>query len=407
MESGIYCIANGKLYLCRGGTAEEIRSGVLAAYLDRVRDSAQRNEWKHTGEGAVFREAYIPGADAESRLAAVFSRVYCAAEYGDALIYSISIDRTCGIYRKSGGSGQEGIVLSNGESACREFDIFCGRMAVSSAFAGECHIGVMEMGTTDCRMWTEGHCRDTAPVWSRAERDVIFYCSVGLAENAAQEPENPVQSTVQMFAGAAPSAARSPSAIMKLHIGTGALDEVLADDHWDYLSPQSTADGALYYIRRPYRTESGTSPLGCLGDIVLLPFRLIRALFGFLNVFSAKYSGKTLSKTAGVKQRDEEKLFIDGNLIHAEAELRANRSRGDKNPGIIPHSWELRRRMPDGTDELIRRGVMAYRAEDDGTVYISNGSAVLRIAPDGAEEKVLALGQVSFIRNLQFGEEKQ
>ena len=132
---------------------------------------------------------------------------------------------------------------------------------------------------------------------------------------------------------------------------------------------------------------------------------LLRALFGFLNVFSSKYSGKTLSKSAGVKQRNEEKLFIDGNLIHAEAELRANRSRGDRNPGIIPHTWELRCRRPDGTDELIRRGVMAYRTEDDGTVYISNGSAILRISPDGAEEKLSALGQVSFGKALRFGEE--
>ena len=71
MKREFICIADGKLYICRDGKPEEMRSGVLEAYLRQVRDSAQRNEWKTSGEGAKFREAYVPGADAESRVAAV------------------------------------------------------------------------------------------------------------------------------------------------------------------------------------------------------------------------------------------------------------------------------------------------------------------------------------------------
>ena len=131
----------------------------------------------------------------------------------------------------------------------------------------------------------------------------------------------------------------------------------------------------------------------------MLPFRLVGALFGFLNVFTAKYSGKTLSKSAGTKARNEEKMFIDGNLINAEEELRANRSRGEQNPGIIPHSWELRCRRADGEDVLIRRGAAAYRVDEaSGEILFSNGSAVIRITPDGKEEKILTAEKVTFIR---------
>lgn len=404
MKREFICIADGKLYICRDGKPEEMRSGVLEAYLHQVRDSAQRNEWKTSGEGAKFREAYVPGADAESRVAAVSSRIHCAAADGDALLYSLSIDRTTGIYRRTEDSPSEGIVISSGDYAYREFDVYRGRMAVSASFAGESHIGVMPMGTTDCVIYTEGHCWDSRPVWSRTHPSRIYYCSAGLPENTQQEessrPPDMSQMVTQMFTAAAP-VSKGPGAVMLLDTEAGTLDEVLADDRYDFLQPQSMPDGSLYYIRRPYRSEPGTNPLGCLGDLLLLPVRLLGALFGFLNVFTAKYSGKTLSRSTGTKHRDEGKMRIDGNLIDAEAELRANRSRGEENPGIIPHSWELRCLRPNGEDVLIHRGVLSYCADEEtGAILLSNGSAVLALTPDGKEEKLLDFPRISFLRSL-------
>ena len=404
MERNFYYIAQGKLHAYKNGAAREVSSGVLDAYLRRVKDSAQRNEWKHTGEGAMFREAYVPGADVESRVAGVMSKVHCAAEYGDSLIYSLSIDRTTGIYRQFAESSSEGIVLSGGNFAYQDFDVLGDCCAVSAGFAGESHIGVLRIGTTDCRIYTEGHCWDSQPVWSKTEPDTIFFCSAGLAETPNQEersqrPMDMSQMATRMFTSAAQAVTRGPSAIMKLDVSRDTLDEWIADDTHDYIRPQSMADGSLYYIRRPYTADNGTSMWGCLGEIVMLPVRILGALFGFLNVFSAKYSGKTLSKSVGVKNRDEEKLFIEGNLISAEAELRANRNRGEQNPGIIPHSWELHCRKRNGDDVLVRRGVVAYRVDDQtGDIMFSNGSAILNLSPDGKEEIILSADQVTFIR---------
>jgi hypothetical protein len=138
--------------------------------------------------------------------------------------------------------------------------------------------------------------------------------------------------------------------------------------------------------------------MGCLGDILLFPFRMIGAIFGFFNFFSIKYSGTPLSKRGSVKSKDEEKLFIDGNLISADAEYKKNKENGDKIPGIIPRSWELRRLYPDGRDVLVKRGVVAYRVDDDTeNIFYSNGSAVVMIDPDGKEEKVSDAKRVTFI----------
>lgn len=405
MGLSFYYIASGKLYSYKDGKHTEIRSGVLDSYIYKVRDSAGRNEWKYSGEGANFRGAYTPGADAESRVAAVTSRVYCAEKCGEDLIYSLAIDRSTGIYHVPANGGAEGIVISSADSAYYDFNIKNGRMTVTSAFAGESHIGVLTMGSTNCQIYTEGHTWDSRPVWSATDDNKIYFCCAGLPiedsgeEHRTHQPDY-TELVTQMFTSSAPTTQRGPSSICLLDISNGTMDDVLSDEKYDFTSPQSMPDGSLYYIRRPYAHDNGGgSALGCLGETLLLPIRLFGALFGFLNVFSAKYSGKTLSKTVGAKNRDEAKLFIDGNLINAEAELRANRTRQDENPGIIPHTWELRRHEANGEDTLIRRGVAAYRVdEESGDILISNGSAILRRTRDGKEEKLSDTAKVTFIR---------
>jgi hypothetical protein len=116
-----------------------------------------------------------------------------------------------------------------------------------------------------------------------------------------------------------------------------------------------------------------------------------------LNVFSATYSGKTLTKGSNVKNKDKKQTFIDGNLINAEKELKDNQRRGDKYPGIIPHSWELHRRDSFGNDIIIKKGVLAYKVLEDGKILVSNGSSIILITSDGKEEKILSATKVSFI----------
>ena len=91
-------------------------------------------------------------------------------------------------------------------------------------------------------------------------------------------------------------------------------------------------------------------------------------------------------------------MFIDGNLINAERELKNNAKRGDKNPGIIPRSWELRRLATNGEDSLVRAGVTAFRVDEaTGDILFSNGSAVLKLDKNGKEERIVKADKVTFI----------
>lgn len=401
MSGSFYYLANGKMYKYADGSTAEIESEVLSSYYRKVRESAERNEWKYTGTGAEFTGTYRPGASAEDSIRAVQSFVHCIGEHRGDVIYSIDIDRTSGIYRKKQGESGEGVVLSSATGAYHDFDVVGDLMVTSVSIAGESNIAVKQLTTGDMATYTEGHTVDSQPVWSRAERGKVYFCSAGLPEDAEpitvnDRPMSYNDMVNEMYSNTVEQI-KGPSSVCLLDVSHVTLDEILTDDKFDFLHPQDIADGTLYYIKRPYEQNEGDGALGCLADMLLFPFRIIGALFGFLNVFSAKYSGKTLSRS-NVKNRDEKKMMIDGNLINAEKELRDAQKRGEKNPGIIPRSWELRKFSTDGTDTLVRRGVVAFKAFDDGSLLVSNGNAILEIDPDGNEKKLTSARGVTLIR---------
>lgn len=410
MNDTVFFISEGRMYMCRNKNAVEIESGVLKNYRDKVLESAKRTEWKKTGSGAAFTNGFEQDADPESRVSAVRSYVRCLGLQGGNLIYSINVDGTVGVYRKYKPSdANEGIVVSSGEYAYNDFDTDGKRFILSAAFAGESHIALLDPETGDCDVLTDGPSWDYSPVFSASGENAVYFCSAGLELKNTDEPSRPEKpgkniTLPEIWASinAVPdSTLRGPATVCRLGLDDMSMNEVVAADGYDCVRPQSMPDGSLYYIKKPYDKRGAVSPaknaLGCLLDIVLFPVRLIMALFGFLNFFSMRYSGKNLKNSGDVRQRDEKQVFIDGNLINAEKERKQNRARGEKEPGIIPRSWELHRRKPDGSDELVRRGVVAFRADQNGELLFSNGSAVILRRSDGSEEKVCSTSGVTFI----------
>lgn len=399
-------IADGKLFLHTDTGDRELVSGVYTDYVRKVRDSASRNEWKTQGAGAMFTGSFQPGQDANTAVSAIRARITSAAEYNGSTVYAIDIDGVSGIYQLSETGGGDGIVQSNATQNYGDFDILGEKMTYSSAFGGQSHIGSRTMMRNDSCIHTDGESWDFQPVFDRTNPNRIYFCSSGLKidtnapENSAGRPATMLDFYRAMTEAPA-SDVRGPSALCLLDTAAGTLDTVLESNSQDYLHPQSMPDGSLWYIRRPYKPEtgSGANPFGCLLDILLLPVRLLKALFGFFSLFSMKYSGEPLAGN-DVKNKSEKQMFIDGNLIDAEKAMKENAKRGEETPGIIPKTWELHRLSPDGNDVLIRKGVTAFRVLDDGAVLFFNGSCVLlRTETNGkvTEKKVSPAQRVTFI----------
>ena len=193
--------------------------------------------------------------------------------------------------------------------------------------------------------------------------------------------------------------AQGPFAIQRLNLDAGEIKTLAEDPQHDLLTPQLDAAGALYYIRKPYLNPRQPLSLSRAAlDFVLVPFRLLYAVFQYLNFFTTRYTGNTLTRAGGARQKnaDIRQMMVWGNLIEAG---RANGT-GEPAPALVPKNWELVRQSPDGKIEVLARQVISFDLYPDGSVLYSNGSAVYHqpasgpaivLAKDGLIDQVIAL----------------
>ena len=116
-------------------------------------------------------------------------------------------------------------------------------------------------------------------------------------------------------------------------------------------------------------------------DILMFPVRIIKAIGGFLSVFSMAFGGEPLrtggKNPAKSKTADEREAFIEGNMIKAEKQLS-----GDADDGIIPSDWELVKRDKSGNITVLKKRIMDYRLLSDGDILYSNGSRIGMLSGD-------------------------
>jgi len=215
---------------------------------------------------------------------------------------------------------------------------------------------------------TEGDSVDTAPRWVAGEKRRLVFQSAGVGRNSEGH-----------FAGVGPYSAQL------LDIDSGDLTTLAEDPAHDFLMPQMTGDGTLYYVRRPYASGREIHPLRLLKDIFLFPFRLLFAIFHWLQFFSMRYTGKKLTSAGGAagREMDLKQMMIWGNMVSAQ-----KAKAGEDAPDLVPNSWQLVRKSSDGSEEVLVKGVLAYDVAPDGTVVYSNGSAI-HMLKDGKRERLV------------------
>ena len=123
MSLSFLYLSGGKMFSYQDGKITEIGSGVLNAYINKVKEYAERNEWKYNGSGAAFTGSFQHRANPTDAVNSIRSKVNCLCDYNGDLIYSLDIDGTNGIYRKNPETSSEGIVLCNSSNSYRDFDL--------------------------------------------------------------------------------------------------------------------------------------------------------------------------------------------------------------------------------------------------------------------------------------------
>jgi len=368
--NGILYTSNNCFYLQTNSGVNEYTSEKIVNYCNNIESIRRRNEWKTSGAGARFMDSYVPeNSDDSAKRDTSINGVSCC---GDEVIYSAKLGVVCGIYKKVlEKNTAEGLIMSSRDIQIYKLSARGGSCAASVGNKSERHIAIFNTATGSYRELTEGEVIEDYPSYSQ-DGGKIFYSSAGIA-----------------FSAEGIAVGVGTYGIFCYYINSNKMEELLASDKYDYIAPKEDSDGNLLFIKRPYRSTGKKGNIFI--DLLLFPVRIIKAIGGLLNYFSIIFGGESLrsgqsAKDIKTKQRSEKDLFFDDNVINAQQILKENQRRGEKFPGIIPHSWELIRSDENGNQRCLKKGVMDYVLCKNGDIVYSNGNAIVRLSADGSEQ---------------------
>lgn len=382
MSEKIIFVSEEKMGLINGTDINHITSQHLKRYHTNMAELKKKHAWKTEGAGAAFMGAHNPMAHYSSDSVRAKINGVAVMPGEDKILYSVSVNEFSGIFIKNPFDDEEleGLVTSDRETGFFSiaYDSKTERLAASvSEGLIEKHIAVLNKNSGGFNLITEGESIDENPSWSKYSENAIYYDSAGIASSSSGE-----------FAGI------GEKAILRLDLNLGELEEIAAIKKYDCVKPMEDVEGNLYFIKKPHLQpqHKGSSFV----DTLLIPYKLLKAVFGWMNFFTAKYTGDTLT-TAGQnpaksKQKTEEQIFIEGNLINAEKALKENQTAGEKFPGVAPRSWELVKRSPNGELKTVKKGVIDFDINSKGEIVYSNGKYLVKIMNNQAEE---VLGKVN------------
>ncbi|WP_444996273.1 hypothetical protein [Aliikangiella sp. IMCC44359] len=352
-------ISKGKLfYRDEKGDIHQIHSTYVQEMMDRVERNKQRHGWKDgTSFGTSFTSQKTKQAPSEITIQ-VTSAQFCGP---DKLIYFLVDDSFGGLFEYDLNNKEEKRLLHKQNLRFDDIEINQQQSQIicsSSSVTGISNITIMNIDGSENIELTGGDTIDASPTWVDQENNQIVFESCGLARNE------------DGFI-----IAYGPSSLQLFDKNSGEMSSIVEDDNFDFISPKVCKQGKLYFIRRPYEVPKYSSSNFFL-DFILFPFRLLRAVFHYLNFFSLIYSKKPLTSASGPKvQTDLKDILIKGKRIDAEKAL-SKETKVYGVPSLVPKSWELISRATNGEEQILATNVAAFNITKGGKIIFTNGYGV-------------------------------
>jgi len=371
-ERGFAFLSNGLIfYRERGGEVKQVHSAYAQEALDRRERARERHGWK---QGTTFGIAAGGGMRNFEALDKPLVATSAAYEANGDLLYFLKDENIGGLFRREAASGKElRVVLRQNLHLSDVNPSPDGTLLAASSqhSAAVANIALLKSDGGGYREVTGGDTVDCAPAWIPGAPNRLLFQSSGLARNEQGH-----------------IVAQGHASIQKLDMQSGSVSPILENPGFDYLKPRVAPSGELLFIRRPF--EAPRYGLGnVLFDTLLFPFRLLRAVFHFLNFFSLMYTRKPLTSASGpAVQADLKNILLQGRRIDAEKILRSARPVHGV-PSLVPESWELVSRNQEGVERVLATNVASYDIGPDGTIVYSNGRGVFVLDHDGSSRLAL------------------
>lgn len=363
-------------YAADDSSQKELESEYLNHYIKSSTQINDKNAWKNRGFGASFRSDEANDDQAKKNIQAAVNGI-ALAEDGE-FFYSITVNEMSGIFRKSITAAKDSETHVIHASDMEFYDVDYSRKSrllaaslKSDSFAQ--NIALFDLQQGDYHILTDGDSMDRHPYFSQSHPNTVLFDSSGIGRDSSG---NFVE--------------YGPASLYRIDTLTNQIEELASREGVSFVCPKDDVEGNLYYIERPAKYKEKKPNI--LLEILLIPFKIIYAIYRFLEAFTMLFTGKTFtSNTSGnnpARNRNEREIFIEGNLIEAEKNLKKSRKRGEKFPGIAPQSWKLMLRRPDGESETLMNGVIAFDLDDKGNLIFTNGKNVLLRKKNGSVEKI-------------------
>lgn len=360
--------SEGKIFHYDGKTKTEIPCERLNKYKKALSDIRRRKEWKTTGAGAMFTGQTEVFEDENN----VYSEVTALTPYEDGLIYGILLDSSSGIYSRSldPSDDMEGLIISSADFRIKDADFRDGMLAVSLGSGDEYHIALFEPPSAAYDEYTDGDTCESYISFSNSRKGRIYFSTSGNARSN--------------YGGVQ---AHSPMTGAYLDIHSRTMGEVLSDEKYDFIRLQDDDNGDLWYIRQPYGGEHEKDGMK-ISDIFLAPFRILKALGGWLNFMSVLWGGQSLNGkdpsqmlNERTKNRSARDIIIDGNVIKASKAASGKQAEAP----FIPQSRVLVHKSDEG-ETIVAKGVLDFTVDGTSVIY-SDGHGVYRL--EDGERKLI------------------
>lgn len=357
-------IAKGELWLHDGaGSPRQIVSAFAREVIERDERSRRTTSWKHAPreqQSGVIPSSSLWGTQQSAAMAPPKFLQACFGANEHTIYYVLKVGEATGLFRQH-------------LDEDREVRLFHRTGFSIDGLAYNPHdqrlvLGVrMNDGTAQLEVYDEdgnlkgaitgGDSQDGLPSLVPGSASTIVFQSTGVARH----PEHGYV------------VAASHATVCKLDYRSGQLETLLDDKHFDFIAPKMGADGTLYAIRRPIEKPPTERASNALLDTVMMPIRLIKAVFGFLNIFSMLYGKEPLRSAGGPRtpelDQDLGRLWLHGRMIEL--------SKVRNDPGyaghLVPASWELVRQPPGRQLQIVANHVAGFDVLANGQLLYTNG----------------------------------
>ncbi len=368
-------LATGKLYIADPDRKSEVvESRFAQKAIETAQEIHQKKEWRMN---SMFGGQMPMGNSHEFDPLRyhVLQKGVCAGERENLLLYLLETEASGGLFSYDLESQEEQRVFHFQDFRASDLSRHdsLGWLTCSLTMKDQtANIIVMNEDGSDQRELTSGDSIDSSPSWVPGEDLEIIYQSSGIGRD---------QDGFMVGLG--------PASIQKLDLKSQKIETVLEAEDRDYILPRIDDSGNLYYIERPYEAAPTPEVTTLLADVLLFPFRLVRAFIMFLNAFSMMFTQKPLITSTGQQMRKEDQMSVQIRGRWVETQKAMRKWQKDDTASLVPDTWVLMKRDQSGNSSIVAKEVVSYDIDSDGTLIYTNGAAIFQIDQQGKKKTLL------------------